>query len=123
MKQLTLTFKKAGDGLDLSFPVEEEEYDVNMYVTHGPAYGKVRVTQGERTLASVRRVRAGIVPAGKVVLKDVKAVNGQIRLSVMADGKNERSTGYAAGIDVFIPVPSSYVHSRVATHRTVRQSA
>ena len=58
MKQLTLTFKKAGDGLDLSFPVEEEEYDVNMYVHAGPALRKrCRITQGERTVASVRRVR------------------------------------------------------------------
>ena len=105
MKQLKLTFTKAGDGLDLSFPVEEEEYDVSMFVTHGPGYGKIRVTQGDRTVAMYDGYAPEIVPGGKVLLKDVRAVNGQIRLGVAADGKNERSTGYAAGIDVFIPVP------------------
>lgn len=105
MKQLTLAFAKPGEGVDLSFPVEEETYDVAMYIAKGPGYGRVRVTQGERTLAEYDGYAPAVVPGGKIMLKDVLAANGQIRLGVSVTGKNEKATGYAAGIDVFIPVP------------------
>jgi hypothetical protein len=105
MQQLGLRFTHAGDGVDLSFPVEEETYDVGMYVTHGPAYGKIRVMQGDRTLAEYDGYAPAIVPGGKVLLNGVRAVDGRIRLGVSVTGKNEKSSGFGAGIDVFIPVP------------------
>jgi hypothetical protein len=110
MWQLGLAFNAPGEGLDLSFPVEEETYDVGMYVTHGPGYGKIRVTQGDRTVAEYDGYAPAIVPGGRVLLKDVKAVEGRIRLGVNVTGKNDRASGYGAGIDVFIPVPHrSYI--------------
>ncbi len=105
MHQLGLAFTKPGEGVDLSFPVEEEEYDVAMYVAHAPGYGIVRVTQGERMLAEYDGYAPAMVPGGKVLLKDVKAVDGRIRLGVSVTGKSAKATGYGAGIDVFIPRP------------------
>ena len=110
MKQLTLDFARPGEGVDLSFPVEEEAYDVAMYIAKGPGYGRVRVTQGERTLAEYDGYAPAVVPGGKIILKDVQAANGQVRLGVSATGKNDKASGFATGIDVFIPVPHrSYI--------------
>ncbi len=110
MRQLALAFTKPGEGLDLSFPVEEEVYDVAMYVTHAPGYGTIRVTQGDRTLAEYDGYGPSVMPGGKVMLKDVNAVDGHIRLGISVAGKNAKATGYGAGIDVFIPQPHrSYI--------------
>lgn len=105
MKQLKINFAKPGDGRELSFRAEEEEYDVAMYVTHGPGYGKIRIGQGGQTIAAYDGYAPEIKPGGKVVLKNVKAVNGLIRLEVNADGKDDRAAGFAAGIDAFVLEP------------------
>ncbi len=105
MKQLKVLLAKPGDGVDLSMNVEEEEYDVAMYVTHGPEYGVVRVTQGDRMIASYDGYAEETLPGGKVMLKNVKADNGLIRIGIASDGKNGKASGYAAGIDAFLPEP------------------
>jgi len=105
MKQLRINFAKTDEGRELSFRAEEEDYDVAMYVTHGPGYGRIRIGQGGQTMATYDGYAPEIRPGGKVLLKNVRAVNGLIRLEVNADGKDERATGFAAGIDVFIPEP------------------
>lgn len=105
MRQLALRWSRPGEGVDLSFPVEEEAYDVGMFITRGPGYGIVTVAQGDRVLATYDGFAPSVEPGGKIVLQDVRAVNGQIRLSISAAGKNPKAGGYAAGIDAFLPVP------------------
>jgi hypothetical protein len=104
-KQLKLWLEKPGTGCDLTLKVEEEEYDAAMYVTHGPDYGRVRVTQNGRTIGTYNGYAPEVLPGGKVMLKDVKAENGVIRIGVEAEGKDDRATGYAVGIDVFVLEP------------------
>ena len=105
MKHLKINFAKPDDGRELSFRAEEEEYDVAMYVTHGPGYGKIRIEQSGQTIASYDGYAPEIKPGGKVMLTNVKAVNGLVRLEVNADGKDDRATGFAAGIDAFVLEP------------------
>ena len=59
MKHLKITSPNPVTGWSFHSRVEEEEYDVAMYVTHGPGYGKIRIGQGGQTIASVRRVCPG----------------------------------------------------------------
>ncbi|MCC6398893.1 MAG: DUF2961 domain-containing protein [Bacteroidetes bacterium] len=105
MKQLKIDFARAGDGRELSFRVEEEAYDIAMYVTQGPGYGRIRVSQSGRPIATYDGYAQEILPGGKVLLKDVKAVDGLVRLEVNAEGKHDRATGFAAGIDALILEP------------------
>jgi hypothetical protein len=103
--QLKILAGKRGDAFELSFPAEEEEYDVALYHTRGPEYGNVAVFHRNQKVASFEGYDPETIPGGKILLKGIRTERGRIRLGFAADGKDGKATGSAIGLDAFILQP------------------
>jgi hypothetical protein len=104
-RQLLVEGRKAGDRFTLSLPVEEEEYDVDVYYTKGPAYADVDISSSGKSLGSLHGFSSATEPGGKVAMEGVHAVNGVLPLDFTLAGRNPRSTAYAVGLDAFVMHP------------------
>lgn len=105
LKQLHAGAVKVADAFSLTLPVEEREYDVFCYFTRGPEYGNCEVLQGGKKVGEIQGFNKTVVPGGKLVLRDLRASEGKLPLQFRVTGKDNRSTGYAVGLDAFVPQP------------------
>jgi hypothetical protein len=104
-KQLRVDCRKPGDAFTLTFRAPEERYDVDLYYTKGPSYGKVAVMLGGKTLVEYDGFASDVVPGGRIRIRNVRAHEGELSLRFLARGKNTNSTGYSVGLDAFTLQP------------------
>ncbi len=104
-KQLHIK-QKGGFHFELSLKnLEESQYDLDLYYTEGPEYGKVKVFNDDRMLTEFDGSNKNIFPGGKCKLKGLIPVDKQIKLKFVSVDSNEN-----AGLDVFILHPKrSYI--------------
>ena len=114
-KQLKVGAQKKGDSFTMQLPANEARYDVDVYFTKGPSYGNVDVLPAGAKKAGFNGYNESIIPGGKVSLKNIHPVHGKIALRFVVSGKDEGSSGYAAGLDALVLhpyrafIPSWYV--------------
>jgi hypothetical protein len=78
----------------------EEKYNIDLYFTKGPSYGKVKVFQGNRILGEFDGRNDEIFPGGMIQLKNIEVVYGDIKLKFKSS-----EIGADIGLDVFILSP------------------
>ena len=99
-KQLRIK-QQGGFQFELTFKnLEEAEYDMDLYFTKGPEYGKVKVLHENERIAEFDGWNQEVFPDGKCKFKSLKPVDKQIKLKFVSIEKNEN-----AGLDVFILHP------------------
>ena len=81
--------------------LEEAKYDIDLYFTRGPNYGKVKVYQGERFLTEFDGSNKDVFPGGMIKLESLLVENSKIDLRFVSSGK-----GKDIGLDVFILHPN-----------------
>jgi hypothetical protein len=104
-KQLKVNAEKAGDAFSLNLPVTEARYDVSIYYATGPNYGNVDVLYDGQKIGEFDGFNKEVMPGGKVMLKNLKAVNKEVTLQFVLSGKNANASGYVVGVDAFITNP------------------
>jgi len=104
--QLRFDAQKPGDEITLEVPVQEEDrYFVKAYLTQGPEYGKVRaIYAGQPMGTDVDGYSTETLPRA-VDLGKLSLTKGMQRLTFRLVGKNEKSSGYALGIDKILLMP------------------
>lgn len=105
LKQLKALCQKEEDSFTISVPVSESRYNVSLYYTRGPEYGNVNVIYHGQTIGEMKGYDQTIIPAGKIVLQNLKSVDGKIPLQFVVSGKDGKSSGYAVGLDAFVCEP------------------
>jgi hypothetical protein len=103
--QLAVTAEKVGDHCTLLLPAAEEEYDVDVYFTKGPAYANVDIRSGGKVVGELIGYSKTIEPAGKVTVTGIKTQEKSLPLEFVVEGKNLHSKGYAFGLDAFVLRP------------------
>lgn len=104
-RQLKVLARQQGDRFTISVPVQESLYDLRMYVARGPDHGNFDIVHQGKKLASISGYSRTVEPLGSIVLNDMRAANGMIPIEFVVTGKEEKSTGYALGIDAFVLAP------------------
>jgi hypothetical protein len=105
-KQLKINAQKEGEAFALNVPVVEARYNLSLYFTQGPMYGNVDVMNDGQRIAQIEGYNKEIVPGGKILLNNIKAVHREISLQFVVTGKNTSASGYAVGIDAFVADPA-----------------
>jgi len=105
LKQVRIAASKPGDTFTVSTWVEEARYDMDLYFTKGPDYGKVQVYSDGRRLAEIQGYDKTVLPGGMVRLKDLRSNKGELCLEFRVVGKDGKSTGYTVGLDAFTLTP------------------
>jgi len=100
-KQLKVDARKKGDSFTLLLPANEGRYDVDVYFTKGPSNGDVDVIAAGAASASFGGYNESIIPGGKVSLKNIHPLHGEIAVRFVVSGKDPGSSGYAVGLDAF----------------------
>jgi hypothetical protein len=100
-KQLKVDAQKKGDSFMLVLPANESRYDVDVYFTKGPLYGNVDVVPTGVAPASFGGYNETIIPGGKISLKNIHPLHGEITLRFVVSGKDQGSSGYEVGLDAF----------------------
>jgi len=90
-------------------------YNVDIYYTKAPNYGNIDVMyQGEK-VCEIKGYDKQVFPGGKISIKNLKSIDGKIKLNFVTEEKDTKSTGYELGIDAFkiepdrIYIPEWYV--------------
>jgi len=89
----------------LGVPAAEDRYDVSIYTTQGPEYGNIDVLYNGKEVGEIRGYGSVTTPAGSSVLKDLKANGGRLPIKFVVSGKDEKSSGFAVGLDAFVLEP------------------
>ncbi len=90
-----------GQELNLNIDgLEEKLYDIDLYYTKGPEYGKVKVYQNDQLLEEFDGLNDHIFPGGKIALRNLLVENGKITLRFLSS-ENENMIG----LDVLILKP------------------
>jgi hypothetical protein len=105
LKQLKVVAQKGGDAFTLSVPASEDRYDVSLYSTQGPEYGNADVLYDGKKVGEIKGYSSTTMPAGRVLFKDLKARGKELPIQFVVSGKDERSSGYAVGLDAFALEP------------------
>jgi hypothetical protein len=104
-KQLKVEGQKKGDGFRLHLPAKEGRYDVDVYFTKGPSFGNADIVSADIVKGSFKGYNETIVPGGKISLKNLRPLHGEIVLRFAVNGKETSSAGYAVGLDAFVLKP------------------
>ncbi len=115
-KQLQIDFKNKGENFVMELPSTiEDMYNVDIYYTKAPNYGNIDVMyQGEK-VCEIKGYDKQVFPGGKISIKNLKSIDGKIKLNFVTEEKDTKSTGYELGIDAFkiepdrIYIPEWYV--------------
>ncbi len=105
LKQLKVDAQKKGDGFTLILPANESRYDLDLFFTKGPSYGNLDVLPTGGKGVSFNGYNDAIIPGGKISLKNIHPVRGEIVLRFVVSGKDPGSSGFAAGLDAFAMHP------------------
>ncbi|NIV71184.1 DUF2961 domain-containing protein, partial [Candidatus Saccharibacteria bacterium] len=106
MKQLKLHGKNEGNQFTLHIPKAiEDRYNVDVYFTMGPDYGDVEIFYAQEKVGEFSGYHPTIFPGGKVTLSGLRNVNNAIPLTFTISDKQNKSAGYAVGIDAFVLEP------------------
>ena len=100
-KQLKVKAEKKGDKFSLMLPAHEGRYDVDVYFSKGHACGNVDVLPLGAAGASYSGYSEVIVPGGKISLKNLRPLHGEIVLQFVVKDKDPASAGYEVGLDAF----------------------
>jgi hypothetical protein len=99
-KQLRIK-QKGGFQFELTLKnLQEAQYDMDLYYTTGPEYGKVKIFQDNRMLTEFDGRNTEVFPGGKCKMEDLKPVDNKITLKFVSVDNNEN-----AGLDVFLLHP------------------
>ncbi|MCX6150911.1 MAG: DUF2961 domain-containing protein [Ignavibacteriales bacterium] len=105
--QLKVEGKNPGDDFALDIPsVLEDKYNIDIYFTKGPDYGNAEIFYDDEKLAEINGFNKEVFPGGKISLKELKSVNGKIPLKFVIAGKDDKSIGYAVGLDAYVTEPN-----------------
>jgi hypothetical protein len=104
-KQLAVNAEQEGDRFTLLLPALEEEYDVDVYFTKGPANADVEVCSDGKAVGGLPGYATAIEPGGKVTVAGIKSRKKALSLEFVVKGRNPRSKGYAIGLDAFVLRP------------------
>jgi len=104
-KQLTVAAEKPGDSFMLELPAVEDRYDVSVYFAQSPAYGTVSAMYDGKKVAEINGYSREVLPGGRVVLSNLRAKNKKLALQFVVAGKDDKSAGYAVGLDAFVLEP------------------
>ena len=105
LKQLTVIGKKEGDSFLLEVPALEDRYDVSIYYTRGRDYCDVEIMYDGTEVGTIRGFGNEVVPAGKIMLSDVKAVDRKLPIKFVVAGKDPKATGFTVGLDAIVLEP------------------
>jgi hypothetical protein len=84
---------------------EEPEYNIRVYFTKGPGYGKVKIYSNNQPVGEFNGYNPAVYPGGSIRLVNIKGSGGKIELKFVVDGKDSLSSGYKTGIDGFLLDP------------------
>jgi hypothetical protein len=102
LKQVKIEAGGKGDFFNITIPdAIEKSYNVDLYFTKGPQYGKTDVFCKGKKVAGFNGYHDQIYPGGKITLNNLKPVDNHLNIKFVITGKDKKSTGYAAGIDGF----------------------
>jgi hypothetical protein len=105
--QLKVEGKNEGDEFTLEIPsVLEDEYNIDLYLTQGPGYGNFEIFYNDERVGEFNGYSKETSLSGKISLKELKAINGKIPLKIVFTRKDEKSTGYAFGLDSYVADPN-----------------
>ena len=104
-KQLKVSLKQEGESFSFSLPGSEPRYDVSVYYTKGPAYANVSIFSGDQKVGELKGYSSAPEPGGRVLLQNVKLQGKSIPLKFVVSGKDQKSAGYAVGLDAFVLEP------------------
>ncbi|MBD3225179.1 MAG: DUF2961 domain-containing protein, partial [Caldithrix sp.] len=81
--------------------LEEKAYNVDIYLTRGPQYGKIDVYYDQRKVASFNSYNETIFPDGKVSLQNLETQDGTLPFRFVVPSKASNATNFHVGIDGF----------------------
>jgi hypothetical protein len=106
LQQLKILGAGRGSEFTLSIPqAEEERFNIHLFYTKGPDYGNWEIFYDNQKIGELAGFSEEIMPAGKIILSDLKVKNKSLPLKFSASGKDLKSTAVNAGIDAFILEP------------------
>ncbi|HDJ33240.1 MAG TPA: DUF2961 domain-containing protein [Bacteroidetes bacterium] len=92
-----------GEHFTLSIPeLEEDYYNITIYATGGPDYGKLEVISNNSTIASIEGNKPEIIPLEAIHLNHIASNDNEIRLVFKFTGPAETQK---AGIDAILIEP------------------
>lgn len=104
--QLLISAAKPSERFAIDLPASESEYDVALYYTKGPAYGRLDIVSGGKKAGHIEGYNRAVVPGGSIVLKGLRAsADRKLPLEFTITGKDAASSGFDAGLDAFVLTP------------------
>lgn len=104
-KQLLVIGHKTGQSFTINIPVKEDRYNVDIYYTKGPDYGNYEIWNDAGKVGEIHGYHQQIFPGGKISIAHLKAIQGKVKLTFKATGKNDKSGGLDIGLDAFVVHP------------------
>lgn len=102
LKQAKIEAVGKGDSFKITIPdAVEKSYNVDLYFSKGPGYGKTNVLYKGKKIAGFNGYYEQVYPGGSITLSNLKPVDNQLDIKFVISGKDKKSTGYAVGIDGF----------------------
>jgi len=105
LKQLFIP-SKIGDTFTIPIPVgEEEQYNLDIYFTQGPDYGKVGIYSGVRKIGSFNGYSLEVLPTRKVRLNNLEPDHEKVEIIFKVEGRDDNAEAAFIGIDKFVIEP------------------
>lgn len=82
----------------------EDAYTARLYMTAGPDYGNVNISQGGAEISFVGYSKT-VEPREAITLNNIEADGDKLTIDFEVTGKHEASSGYKAGIDAIHLTP------------------
>jgi len=102
LKQIKIGPGQKGDSFNITIPdAIEKSYNVDLYFTKGPDYGKIDVFYKGKKVTGFNGYYEQVYPGGKITLNNLKPEVGQLDINFVISGKDDKSTGFALGLDGF----------------------
>jgi len=86
--------------------LEENAYDIQIYPTAGPRYGKFTIGTSNGESVSYDAYNRNIIPSGPIEINAVPVADRAISLIMTVNGKNPESAGYDVAIDALTLTPA-----------------
>jgi len=102
LKQIKIGAGQKGDSFNITIPdAIEKSYNVDLYFTKGPDYGKIDVFFKGKKVTGFNGYYDQVYPGGKITFNNLIPEDGELDINFVISGKDDKSTGFALGLDGF----------------------